>query len=94
MQTMAGGWQSPWMAVSPEWPYPREELRWDQCAYCHQEGHWKNECPQWPRDPPEGIPLTRGRGEVVEGKYQPAQGRNGPWEEDAIGLATFEDCED
>jgi hypothetical protein len=37
---------------------------------------------------------TRGRGGVVEGKCWPVQVRNGPWEEDIIGLATFENCED
>jgi hypothetical protein len=36
-------------SVPPEQPHPREELRKDQCAYCCQEGHWKNECPHWPR---------------------------------------------
>jgi hypothetical protein len=47
--------------VPPEQPHPREELRWDQCAYCRQEVHWKNECPQWPRDSPEGSPDQRQR---------------------------------
>jgi hypothetical protein len=40
-----------WQSVPPAWSHPREELRQDQCAYCHQQGHWKNEGPQWPRDP-------------------------------------------
>jgi hypothetical protein len=31
-------------------PCPREELGQDQCAYCHQDGYWKDECPQWARD--------------------------------------------
>jgi hypothetical protein len=43
--------------------------------------------------PLEG-PQTRCRGQVVEGKYQPYQGRSGPREEDIIRLATFEDYED
>jgi hypothetical protein len=77
-------------SVPLEQPHPREELRQDQCAYCHQEGHGKNECPQWPRDP-QKAPQTRGRGQVIEGKYQPDQGRSSSWEEEFIGLATFED---
>jgi hypothetical protein len=34
-------------------------------------GHWQ------PRGP-QKVPQTRGRGQVVEGKYQPAQGRSNP----------------
>jgi hypothetical protein len=42
-----------WWSAPLEWPQPREvdKTRQDQCAYCCQEGHWRNECPQWPRDP-------------------------------------------
>jgi hypothetical protein len=28
-----------------------EELGQNQCAYSLQEGHLKNECPEWVRDP-------------------------------------------
>jgi hypothetical protein len=31
---------------------------------------------------------------VVEAKHWPAQGRSGPWKEDIIGQATFEDYEE
>jgi hypothetical protein len=34
-----------WWQMPPGCPCPREELGWNQCAYCHQEGQWKNECP-------------------------------------------------
>jgi hypothetical protein len=54
------------------------------------------EYPQWSRDPPRRHPPPpiRGRGQVAEEKYWPALGRNGPWEEDVIGLAAFEDYEE
>jgi hypothetical protein len=42
-------------------PCPREELGQDQCAYYHQDGQWKNECPQWARDS-QKTPKTMGRG--------------------------------
>jgi hypothetical protein len=82
-----------WWSLPLEQPHPREELRWDQCVYSHQEGHWKNECLQWPRAPQKAS-QTRGRSRVAEGKYQPTQGRSSPWEEDIVGLATFEDYEE
>ena len=25
----------------------RQALKKDQCAYCKEWGHWKNECPMW-----------------------------------------------
>jgi hypothetical protein len=81
-----------WWSAPLEWPHPREELRQDLCAYC-QEGHWKKECPKWPKEP-QKIPQIRGRGQVVEGNYWPAQGRSSPWEEGIIRLATFEDYEE
>jgi hypothetical protein len=28
------------------WPQGSEPLKKNQCAFCLQEGHWKNECPQ------------------------------------------------
>jgi hypothetical protein len=43
---------------------------------------------------PQNPPQTRGKGQVVKGKYRLAQERSGPWEEDIVGLATFEDYEE
>jgi hypothetical protein len=79
--------------MPPEWPQPRGELGQNECAYCHQEGHSKNEHLPWPRDP-QRAPQTRGRGQVVEEKYQLAQGKGGPWEKDIGWLANFEDYEE
>ena len=31
----------------------RQALKKDQCAYCKEQGHWKNECPK--RDPKRGT---------------------------------------
>ena len=31
----------------------RQALKKDQCAYCKERGHWKNECPK--RDPKRGT---------------------------------------
>ena len=31
----------------------RQALKKDQCAYCREQGHWKNECPK--RDPRRGT---------------------------------------
>ena len=31
----------------------RQTLKKDQCAYCKEWGHWKNECPK--RDPKRGT---------------------------------------
>ena len=31
----------------------RQALKKDQCAYCKEQGHWKNECPK--RDPRRGT---------------------------------------
>ena len=31
----------------------RQALKKDQCAYCKEQGHWKNECPK--RDPRRGM---------------------------------------
>jgi hypothetical protein len=42
--------------------------------------------------PPEGSP-SKGRDGVFNGNYRPAQWKGSPWEEDIIGLATFEDYE-
>ena len=28
-----------------KWGKPRAPLAKDQCAYCKEKGHWKNECP-------------------------------------------------
>jgi hypothetical protein len=72
-------------------PYPREELGQTQCAYCHQEGHWKNESPQRARDS-QKAPQTRGtgRGQTVEGKYQPTHRESDSWEGNSVGLAALE----
>ncbi|KAK4819560.1 hypothetical protein QYF61_007071 [Mycteria americana] len=32
---------------------------WNQCAYCREDGHWKNECPK-------RKPITQGRGSTLE----------------------------
>jgi hypothetical protein len=48
-----------WQSVPLECPHSREELRQGQCAYCHQERHWRNEGPQWPRDPQKAPPDQR-----------------------------------
>ena len=31
----------------PKGGKPRAPLAKDQCAYCKEKGHWKNECPNW-----------------------------------------------
>ena len=31
----------------------RQALKKDQCTYCEEQGHWKNECPK--RDPRRGM---------------------------------------
>lgn len=45
----------------------RAQLRQDQCAYCKEVGHWKNECPRHgeAKNPPKRKPLAS------EGKYRP-----------------------
>lgn len=35
---------------------PRRTLRKDQCAYCKEMGHWKNECPNWRQPQPRSHP--------------------------------------
>jgi hypothetical protein len=56
-------------SVPPEHPHLREKLGQNQCAYCHQKGHWKNKCPQWARGSWR-APQTRDIGQIVEQKYQ------------------------
>ena len=36
----------------------RQALKKDQCAYCKERGHWKNECPK--RDPKRGTTQREG----------------------------------
>jgi hypothetical protein len=81
------------MTNAPRMLHPREELRQNQCAYCCQERHWKNECPQQVRDS-QKAPQTRGRGQVVKGKYQPTHRGASPWEENIVGLAGLEGYEE
>jgi hypothetical protein len=54
-----------WWSGPLEQPHPREELRQDQCAYCHQEGHWENECPQQPKDP-QKAPRPEAEAKLLE----------------------------
>jgi hypothetical protein len=68
---------------------PREELERNYCAYCHQEGHWKNEYSQMARDSLNDS-QTRGRGQVVEGKYQPSHRGASPREENIVSLVGLE----
>ncbi|KAF6306526.1 hypothetical protein mRhiFer1_008631 [Rhinolophus ferrumequinum] len=35
---------------------PRRMLKKDQCAYCKEMGHWKNECPNWRQPQPRSHP--------------------------------------
>jgi hypothetical protein len=61
--------------------------------YCCQEEHWKNECPQWASDSQKAH-QTRGRGQIVKGKYQPAHGEASLWEENTVGLGALEGYEE
>jgi hypothetical protein len=72
-----------------EHPYPREELGRNQCAFCHQEGHWKNKCPKQAKDS-QKAPKTRGKAQVIEGKYQPTHKGPNSWEENIVSLAGLE----
>jgi hypothetical protein len=38
--------------------------------------------------------MTKDRSQIVKGKHWPDQEKSGSWEEDIIGLASFEDYED
>jgi hypothetical protein len=40
------------------------------------------------------APQTRGRGQIVEGKYQPTHREDGPWEENIVALAGLEGYEE
>jgi hypothetical protein len=70
-----------------EWPHLREEIRKDQNAYCHQEGHWKNECPQWHRHPlkapppiPEaGAKLLKENIGLLRGEVAPGRKTSSDW---------------
>jgi hypothetical protein len=75
--------------MPPGCPHLREGLGQNQCAYCCQEGHRKNECPQQAKNS-QKDPQTRGRGQIVEGNYQPTHREAGPWEENIVGLAGLE----
>jgi hypothetical protein len=77
----------------PGYPCPRKELGRHQCAYCHKEGPWNNDCPQWARDS-QKTPQTRGRGPVVKGKYQTTYRGASPWEENNVSLAGLEGYEE
>jgi hypothetical protein len=48
---------------------------------------------QWVRDS-QKAPQTRGRGQVVEGKYQPIFRGASPWEENIVSLAGLEGYEE
>jgi hypothetical protein len=81
------------MTDAPRCPRPREGLgKKNQCAYSRQEGYWKNECPQWVRDS-QKVPQTRGRDQVIKGKYQPTLRGAHPWEENNVGIAGLEGYE-
>ena len=43
--------QDPWTGEKQK--PKRQALKKDQCAYCREQGHWKNECPK--RDPRRGT---------------------------------------
>ena len=48
--------QDPWTGEKqkPKW----QALKKDQCTYCREQGHWKNECPK--RDPRRGMTQREG----------------------------------
>ncbi|KAK1338730.1 hypothetical protein QTO34_019387 [Cnephaeus nilssonii] len=52
----------------------RASLRWDQCAYCKETGHWKNECPKW-------------QSKKIGPPFPPSRYQSEPPEADLIGLA-------
>ena len=73
--------------------HPGPKLERNQCAHCHQESHWKTECPLWLGNSQQG-PKKKERGHVVQGQYQPASQPHGAPEDDFVGLATMEDYEE
>jgi hypothetical protein len=48
---------------------------------------------QWAKDSKK-VPQTRGRGQVVEGKYQPTRRRASSWEENIVSLSGLEGYEE
>jgi hypothetical protein len=67
-----------WMVISiPGMPLPQVRIRKNQCAYCHKNGQWKNECPQLARVPRRCL-RPEAEDELLRVDIRPPTGRLTP----------------